>query len=357
MLEEPIPLLIIKVLIGIGAVYELIKLIKDICKRVKTGPGDVRAPRTKSDYFLGVVYSLLCALLWSLSYVSLSYVSSKTDLLNINIGLLGSGCAFLTLGWALAWLFEWGRGTSPKLNVDWNTAAPWVVVATNLASFLLFIYSLYFISASQTITLQKINPLFVVFIVFVWLKRRPSGSTLSAVLLVILGAILIMVNDQFAFAGRKNIIGSLLAILAGASFALFSVGLEKVEQDKKPTLTQRIGFLAVVFFLSYAGIVTVGYVYGSRPVLSLGVSGILLLNGLRIAFVYGLYHAAVRRIGALLTSVLVALEVPFTMLWDWRLLHNTPGARVALGAIAILFGATTLVWDKMSGRNLTIENK
>src|SRR5207253_5670880 len=170
---------------------------------------------------------LLCALLWSLSYVSLSYVSSKTDLLSINIALLGTGCAFLALGWALAWLFDWVAGTSLKLNVDWKTASSWIVVAMNLASFLLFIYALYFISASQTITLQKINPLFVALIVLIWLGKRPSVSTLSAVLLVILGGILILVNDQFGFSGGKNIVGSLIAILAGLSFAVFSVGLEK----------------------------------------------------------------------------------------------------------------------------------
>lgn len=356
MLEEPLPLLIIKILIGVGAVYELIGFVRRIYRWLMNRPDPPKEKRGTGDYSLGVLYSLLCAVLWSLSYVSLSYVSSKTDLLDINIALLGSGCAFLMLGWVLAWLFDWGAGTTPKLNVDWKTVAPWVVVLTNLTGFLLFVYALYFISASQTITLQKINPLFVMFIVLIWLRKKPSGSTLSAVLLVILGAILIMVNDQFGFSGRRNIVGSLLAILAGLSFAVFSVGLEKVEQDKKPTLTQRIGFMAIVFFLSYVGLVTVGYVYGTRPQFSLGVSSILLLNGLRVAVVYGLYQAAVRRIGALLTSVIVALEVPFTMLWDWRVLHNTPGTRVVLGAIAILFGATTLVWDKLSGKKLTIEN-
>ena len=144
MLEEPIPLLIIKILIGIGAVYELIKFIIKFIRAIRKGLilGDkVLKEPTKRDYLLGVFYSLLCALLWSLSYVSLSYVSSKTDLLNINVALLGTGCAFLTLCWALAWLFDRETGTSPKLNLDWKTAAPWIVVAMNLAGFLLFIYA------------------------------------------------------------------------------------------------------------------------------------------------------------------------------------------------------------------------
>lgn len=358
MLDEPLLFLIIKVLIGIGAVAELIKFIKrivDWLKRINKANSMI-AKRTARDYSLGVIYSLLCAILWSLSYVSLSYVSSKTDLLDINIALLGTGCAFLAIGWVLSWLFELGSESSPKMNVDWKTSAPWVVVITNLASFLLFVYALYFISASQTIALQKINPLFVMLIVLIWLKREPSGSTLSAVLLVILGAVLITVDNQFGFTGRKNIVGSIAAVLAGASFAVFSVGLEKIEQDKNPTLTQRIGFMTVVFFLSFVGLVTLGYIYGGHLEFSMEVGGILLLNGFRVAVVYGLYEAAVRRIGALLASVLVALEVPFTMLWDWLWLHSVPGSRVVIGAVAILFGTTTLVWDKLAGKHLTAES-
>lgn len=349
LIETPLPIVAVEVLIGIGAVYHIVVSVRKWFKKREETP---TVPRTRNDYVLGIFYSLVCVALWSLSYISLSYVTPKVDLLNINIVLLGSASIFLLAGWGLAYLFDRTAGSEIRLNVNWKTAAPWIIVAANLASFLLFIYSLHFISASQTITLQKMNPLFVVIIAVLWLKKKPTTSTVSAVFLVILGAFLIMVNDQFGFTGGPNVLGSGLAILAGASFAVFTVGLEKIEEDRL-SRTQALGFMTLVFVLSYIGIVSIGYLYGSSLTFDYKVTGILLLNGLRVALVYGFYQAAVRRIGALLTCVVVALEVPVTMLWDWKLLNNVPGGRLAIGAIAILFGATTLIWDRISRMKVT----
>ena len=78
---------------------------------------------------------------------------------------------------------------------------------------------------------------------------------------------------------------------------------------------------------------------------------ILLLNGLRAAVVYALYQAAVRRIGALRVSVLVALEVPFTMFWDSAWLGRVPATRLIWGSLTILSAALTLGWDSSAREN------
>lgn len=335
---------IVGLVLALGAICHIVIWLKTLLKGRSKVVGVVRSQR---DYVFGTIYSLLCAVFWSLSYVSLSYVSTSASLLDINVVLLGSASAFLLLAWGFSYFLSRKTGESLRLNVNWKTLAPWVVVGANLASFLLFVYALSFISASQTIILQKINPLIVLLISLVWLRRKPAGSTWSAVVLVILGTTLIVANDQFTFTGSRNLIGSLFAILAGAAFAFFSVGLEKIEETKT-NLTQRLGFMATVFLLSYMGILTIGYMRSQILSFNLLVIGILLLNGLRVAIVYVFYHEAVRRIGALLASVIVALEVPFTIFFDWQLLQQIPGRRLAIGAAAVLLGAITLVWDRIS---------
>ena len=345
LIETPLPIALLEGVIAVGTILEVIVLIRKWLGKRKETP---TLKREKRDYVWGVIYSVICALLWSLSYVSLSYVSARATLLDINIVLLGTGSLFLFLGWCLCYLYERTAGVQPKLNINWKSVTPWIVVVMNLSGFLLFIYALDFISASQTITLQKTNPLFVAILSVLWLKKKTSKSTVAAVLLVTLGAILILVNDQFHLTESPALIGSLIAIGAGASFAVFSVGLEKLEEPKMSP-TEALGFMSLVFIISYLGIVTVGFIYGRGPSLSFPVIMILIGNGLRVALVYALYQAAVRRMGALLASAIVALEVPFTMLWDYKLLHNTPGGRLAIGALAILFGAIALVWDRIMG--------
>jgi drug/metabolite transporter (DMT)-like permease len=299
----------------------------------------------KRDYTLGIIYSVCCALLWSLSYVSLSYVRADVDLLEMNVVLVGFGAVFLFIGSLLARQSKNSEINSLDISVSWNSTAPWILAAANIASFLLFIYALSFISASQTITLQKINPIFVAIATWIWLRRKPSRSTLSTVFLVVSGTILITVNEQFGFTGGDAIRGSVFAILAGASFALFGVAIEKIEQGNSG-LAGRLRFLSGIFIVSYVCIISLAYFQGSLVSFDRTVLIVLGLNGLRVAVVYALYYAAIRRIGALFASVLVAIEVPLTMLWDWTLLNRPPGLRLIWGSIAILLGAATLTWEK-----------
>ena len=338
-------LLVVEVFAAIGAVLHAISFIREIIRRLNRPVDKKLTERSRKDYVLGVAYSLLCALLWSLSYISLSYVSPKANLLAVNIVLLGSASLFLLVFWSAAEYCRAQRGRGQPRPIDWKSISPWIVVLTNLASFLLFIYALRFVSASQTISLQKTNPLFIALLTLIWLRKKPSKFSLSAVVLVVFGAILILANDQFRFDDSNNITGSVIALLAGLSFAVFSVGIEKIEQEEV-SFMRGLGFMSMVFLLSYIGLVTIGYFEGDSPSFDKGTVGILILNGLRVAIVYGLYQAAIRRIGALLASVVVALEVPFTMVWDWRLLDHVPGTRLVFGAVAILIGAITLVWDR-----------
>src|SRR6266404_1979779 len=330
-------LLAIEGVVALATIVHAIIYATKFARWLKSRRSDGRTiTRSKKDYLIGVGYSVLCALLWSLGYVTLSYVSSKADALEINVIVIGSAFFFFLLGWRITRFWK-NDGANTEINWDRSIEWSWVVVLSNLASFLLFIYALYYISASQTITLQKINPLFIALVAWMLRKEKLSRSALSAVAVAVIGTILILANDQFGFEGGNNVTGSLLAIFAGLSFAFFAVGLEEAGEHQA-SLTHRLRFMTVIFFLSYAGIVTVGYLQG-RPLTAHGwVLIIVLGNGLRVAVVYGFYYAAVRRIGALLVSVIVALEVPFTIFWDWSLLHRIAGPRLVLGAVAILLG-------------------
>ena len=135
---------------------------------------------------------------------------------------------------------------------------------------------------------------------------------------------------------------SLWAIGAGACFALFAVALEKVASSQQRFLT-KLRSLAMVFFASFVVVSAVAYYAGSRPTADWVTWGILVANGVRVAFVYVFFYAAIERIGALLTSVLVSLEVGLTMLWDFILLGKEPAATLWIGAIIIVFGGLTLV--------------
>lgn len=333
------------VITGLWFLFEQGRLLFKKFRNGQPAPGAPKKIRTSRDYTLGIVYAISCALLWSLSYVSLSYLTPRVALLEMNVALLGFGCVFLFLGSGLASLWNTTEISSLKIDVSWTSRTPWILAAANIASFILFIQALNFVSASQTITLQKINPIFVAIGTWAWLQRAPSRATLSTVFLVVSGAFIITANEQFGFTRGNEITGSVYAILAGASFALFGVGIEKVEQGDSG-LAGRLRFLAMIFLICFVAIISLAYFGGTALSLDKLAWIILVLNGLRVAVVYALYYAAVRRLGALFASVLVAIEVPLTMLWDWAFLNKPPGLRLIWGAVAILLGAITIAWEK-----------
>lgn len=157
---------------------------------------------------------------------------------------------------------------------------------------------------------------------------------------------IIIADDHFRFTFGPPLIGSLLAIAGGFAFAVFTVAIDKLDRDN-PTRQRRLFFLGIVFLASYAVLVTVAYLSTDRPPLDPACLWILGLNGFRVALVYALYQSAVDKIGGVLTSLVVALEVPLTMLFDAMLLDRAPSARLVIGSIAVLAGAVVLASETM----------
>ena len=212
------------------------------------------------EYLFGMFYALLCGVLWSVSYVSLSYVTARAYPVEINVILLRSATFFLFLGFLIVRAV---RQEQTVISVSWRTWNPWLIAIANLLSFIFFILALRFVSASQTITLSKMNPLFIAPFSWVILRQRSPRLTVSAAFLVVLGDRLDHCKRKIYLRGDELVIGSLLARLAGLCFALFSIGLERVEREHSGR-SERLLFLAVVFFLSYVGIVTVAHFEGLK---------------------------------------------------------------------------------------------
>lgn len=330
-----------------GAVYLWRKFIPLIRRE---GLGVLRSVGW-ADILWGVVWSLVCALLWSLSFVSLSYVSRSVDVFDVNIIMMGSASCFLLVAYlivrARTALLGRSKQDVPEAAVDWRTWTPWIATAGNLANFLLFVYALYFISASQAITLGETSPVFVVLLTWFWLRQRLPISTLTAAALAVVGAILIVADQNFAFPMNSSATyGSILAVCGGAGFAVFGTSLEKIERGKH-SLSSRLSFMGVTFAISCGVVLAVAYLAHRVPATIDNRSmTILVLNGLRVAVVYLLYQVAVRHIGALLAGILITLDVPLTMLWDSRLLHRQVVAKLVIGAAAILIAGFTLASDR-----------
>jgi len=301
--------------------------------------------RSRSDYALGSFLALLCGFLWSLSYVSLKYTSHRLHAIDISAAVLGWAVFFLILARIVALAIERRRGQGQEPLPDWSNRKTALLALANIGNFGLSIYALYFISATQAMTLNNMSPLFLVAILLFRRKLRPSAGTFSSIVIVLLGAWIMTVGRDFSVASTQGMIGSLIAMGAGLSFAIWADLIDDVEGEIR-LLSTRFGFLATIFFASFALAVTAAWLLAPTPPFSWLDGAILAANGLRVALVYVSFQLAVRFGGPLLAVVVAVSQVPLTLVWEAALLDLTIDSQIIIGVGAIVAGAVALLIDR-----------
>lgn len=108
----------------------------------------------------------------------------------------------------------------------------------------LFVIALKFGSAIGISIIMTLQPVFVILIEIIFLKRRPALLECAGMALSLAGAILIVVADGSGSRTASNpLLGDCLAIAAGISFAAYLVILAKPTQIYKPVSLLRWVFL------------------------------------------------------------------------------------------------------------------
>jgi drug/metabolite transporter (DMT)-like permease len=148
-------------------------------------------------------------------------------------------------------------------------------------------------------------------------------------------------------------VGSIYALVAGVSFALWAEAMERVER-RLCSRGERCLLLGLVFLASYAVIITIVYAKASGPPgLSNSDIVIVALNGIRVAVVYFLMNVAIRLAGPLLPSIILVSEVPITMIIDHLVLGTVLPGQLLVGALAIVLGTLSVLSDELSGQRTT----
>ena len=329
----------VSILAAVGYLSEKIpKVIRYLRQPVPTG-----LPRAKSDYVLGSALALACAGIWAASYASIDLLSPAVGTLATNIHLMGFAALFLYIGSVIATRFK-----PVKQPIEPRKGGQLaVLVIANLGNFVFSVWALTFISASEAMTLNNLSPLLLAAGLWWRGKLAPSIGTFLALVLVVLGAFLVNVDGNFTLRTGDHLQGGLIAIAAGASFALWTFTLDEFEFASK---AERMSLLALVFFVSYVVLVTYGFFTNEQSQPTARDYLILILNGARVGLVHMLYLFAIEKAGPMLASVIVVLMVPLTFPFDsvWNQASIT--IQLVLGSILIVLAAAGLLSDELRRR-------
>ncbi|WP_280156037.1 DMT family transporter [Piscinibacter sp. XHJ-5] len=334
-------ILAIWTLFSIGAF--IIEKLPKVIEYVRSPP-PAEPAKPRKDYWIGSGAALGCAVIWAASYASLGMISSSVSTLTTNIYLLGFAAASLYIASVVYGLFN--RSAAPREPVQPPSGRIALLVAANLGNFVLSVLALKYISASEAMTLTNLAPIFLA--VFLWYRGKLTGKVgvVLALMLVLAGVFILNIDGTFSLKAGSNISGSVVAALAGAAFAVWTLTLDEIKGTFSGVVS-RLQTLALVFFLSYVVLVTLGYAVGRLETLTTTDYVLLALNGMRVACVHLLYLFAVEKAGPLLASVLAVLMVPFTFPFDriWNGAAIT--GQLVLGAFLIVVAAAGLLSDEL----------
>jgi len=293
----------------------------------------------------GLSLTILAAVLWGVSNVSLRFLTKEgTDPLFISSTMLiiGSIVCFV-LSYAVG---RPAQGQEYPTNPVLTRRDIVLIVGGNSVNFVSFLLAVSFITSSQVIILNKINPLFVLLLLSVFLKERVSKASIASIVATLCGMyILLNIQDPSVFfRPDSNLVGSFLAIAAGFSFAVFTIGLYRSESfSGRYPLAWKLRAMGYVLLYSYIPVVTLtfflGYEINYDPLFML----IIVLNGIRLAVIYVVYQQAIRLTHPIFVSVVVSLEVVFTILFEIIWLKEEFPISLFLGALLIM-GA---IWSVM----------
>ncbi|MBS3937301.1 MAG: EamA family transporter [Peptococcaceae bacterium] len=192
---------------------------------------------------------------------------------------------------------------------------------------ILFVAANRLTTATNAIMLQYTAPIYVAFLAHYFLKERTTRYDWLIVSITI-GGIALFFMEQI---GPSGLLGNLLAILSGISFACFTI-LMRMQKDGSPLESV---FLGNVF----TAIIGLPFLVVNLPQ-SADWSPLLILGVVQLGIPYILYSLAIKHVSALDAILVPVLEPLLNPVWVFLWLGEAPGRWALLGALVVLSSVT-----------------
>jgi drug/metabolite transporter, DME family len=183
-------------------------------------------------------------------------------------------------------------------------------------------------TAANAIFLEFTAPIYLLFLEPVFLKTKFNKKNLITVVVCITGMVLFF----FGKLEVGNILGNLIAILSGISFAFFSLFLKwKKQLHKNPNTLNNIviGNLIVTIFC-------IPLVYDKLSINLTEASILIYMGVIQIGISYVIFNEAIKYVSATESMIIAMLEAIFNPIWVFIGIGEEPSVFAVAGGIIIL---------------------
>ncbi|MBT9152245.1 MAG: hypothetical protein DDT35_00459 [Firmicutes bacterium] len=213
-----------------------------------------------------------------------------------------------------------------RSNLIWSRVQVATAISYSLVV-ILFVAANRLTTATNAIMLQYTAPIYVAFLAHYFLKERTTRYDWLIVSTTI-GGIALFFMEQI---GPSGLLGNILAILSGISFACFTV-LMRMQKDGSPLESV---FLGNVF----TAIIGLPFLVVNLPQ-SADWPPLLILGVVQLGIPYILYSLAIKHVSALDAILVPVLEPLLNPFWVFLWIGETPGVWALLGALVVLSSVT-----------------
>ena len=239
-----------------------------------------------------IVYILLAGFLWGFIGISVKLINNEIDPFSLNF------FRFLTAFIILAIISPIIDKSCFKLNR--KNIKPYIIIGLLFAvTTSLFVFALSRTTISNTVLIQALQPFFLIFIAYFWLKEKITITKIVTLIVAIIG--IYIINPLTT----GDLIGNIAALVSGGFFALLTVYMRHTDKKMHHTSALWFMFFAAVFMIPFPFIFGVGNLAGN-------LHYILMLGGLGTGLAYFFYNLAIERMEADIAGLFAMILLPLS---------------------------------------------
>ena len=239
-----------------------------------------------------ITYIIIAGFLWGFIGISVKLINNEINPFTLNF------FRFLTAFIVLAVL-------SPVIDKDCfkltkRSIKPYAITGLLFAiTTSLFVFALSRTTISNTVLLQAVQPFFLIFIAYLWLKEKITVTKIITLMVALIGIYIIHPIST------GDLIGNISALISGAFFALLTVYMRHTDKKLHHTSTLWYMFFAALFMIPFPFIFGIGEIFKN-------IWYILMLGGLGTGLAYFFYNLALEKMEADRAGLFAMILLPLS---------------------------------------------
>ncbi|MBS3134957.1 DMT family transporter [Candidatus Woesearchaeota archaeon] len=262
-------------------------------------------------------YIFLAGILWGLIGVSVKLINNEINPFSLNFFRFVT--AFLVL-LVLCPLID-----RSCLKMNRKDVRSYVIIGFLFAlTSSLFVYAISRTTISDTVLLQSVQPFFLMFIAYFWLREK---ITVIKVITLIAGLVGIYIINPLT---TGDLIGNISALISGLLFAVLTAYMRYEDKKMHHTSTLWYMFFAALFMIPFP------FIFGAGLLLK-NIFYILMLGGLGTGIAYLFYNLALEKMEAEIAALFAMILLPLSsIILGVIFIREIPSLAVIVGGLILI---------------------